>query len=156
MDYKTILIDLFGASGWIVVIAKIGLDVLDNRRKKREAEIKAGEKMVPLLNELHSAYYLSLYKQIKRNSEYGEDGKVFTADSVRALRNYPAKLEEIGALVMAGVLSRAQVYDAFGEQIVACARANFLWESEDSHYWQLFNALVSAMEQERKNRNRYA
>jgi hypothetical protein len=67
--------------------------------------------------------------------------------------NYPGKLEDIGALMLAGKFTRRDVYEFFGEEILATDAAEFLWQGEDPHYWRIFRLLTNAMKEERELRN---
>src|SRR5207245_1078807 len=92
--------------------------------------------------------------QIKRNDELSEVDSPLSRDEIRALMNYPGKLEEIGALMLAGKFSREEVYENFGEEILTCKKASFLWNGEDLHYWKVFRLLSHAMEDEHTSRDR--
>jgi hypothetical protein len=174
-DLKSALVLLFGVSGWGVAIVKLFTDLREDKRKarddlrkereelrsekeaerkEREYRIKMAEQFAPFIAELNSGDILVLYKEFVRNGECNQDGSRRTETQQQDLMNYPAKLEEIGALMLAGKFSQSDVYDKFGEEILTCERANKVWKSEDKHYWGVFQLLASAMKQEQIMRDR--
>jgi hypothetical protein len=162
MELKDCFVLAFGASGWAVAIVKLFTDLREDARKarederkvrqeereEREAKARIAEKLAPFILELNGPKYLSLYDQIKRSTR-PQAGLPVSEDDSRALREYPAKLEEVGALMLAGRLSQAEVYERFGEEVLTCHRATALWGTEDPHYWKVFLLLAEAMEAER-------
>src|SRR5712691_5188829 len=112
MELKDVLIALFGASGWGVAIVKLLTDLREDARKarederkerqelreEREAQARIADRLAPFISELNGPQYLLLYDQIKRSAR-PQAGPALSEDDMRALREYPAKLEEIGALM---------------------------------------------------------
>jgi hypothetical protein len=161
-ELSSVLALVFGASGWGVAVFKVITDLREDKRKAREdlrkereevlkeqeAKSKIADQIAPLIRELNDSEYLQLLKQIKKKSSFKEDGTEISPDDQRALMNYPGKLEDIGALMLAGKFSRHDVYEWFGEEILVTAAADFLWQGEDPHYWRIFRLLVNAMKEE--------
>lgn len=160
---KSFLLLIFGASGWSVAIVKLITDLREDRRKEREdlrkereaehkerdSKIRAAEQLAPFITELNSGDLLFLYKEFKRNGDLNEDGSHRTREQRGSLMGFPAKLEEIGALMLAGKFSQAEVYEHFGEQILTCEAVDKVWDGEDPHYWKIFGLLADSMKRER-------
>jgi hypothetical protein len=150
----SVLALVFGASGWGVALAKMATELREDRRKEREdarkereqtrkeeeTKGKLAEQLAPFIRELNDSEYLQLLKQIKRNSILKEDGAQLTADEHRTLMNYPGKLGDIGALMLAGKFTRRDVYEFFGEEILATDAAEFLWQGEDRIIGEFFGS----------------
>lgn len=154
-----LLVAVLGASGWGAAAMKMIIDMREERRKTREekrkdaAEARASyeerakraEGMAPFILKLNSGEWLRLYERIDRLSKNPQQ-KV-QAEECNELRGYPAELEEIGALMLAGKFTPDYVFDHFGQEILATKNARQLWEHEDLRYWKIFMLLAAAMEQ---------
>ena len=156
-----VVVAAFGASGRGVALAKVVTDLRDDQRKARddarkeredarkarEERSKLADQIAPFLRELNDGDYLYLFGHIKKNSSP-------KPEEDKNLMDYPSKLEEIGALMLAGKFSRQEVFDHFGEEILITNDAEFLWKGEDLHYWKVFQLLVDEMKRERIYRER--
>jgi len=149
---KSVTVALLGVSGWGVVALKFLLDIREDRRKQREErrkqaeeKVRIAERLAPFVTQLNSGEYLGYYAQIASGNKERQDPWI--------LRRYPAELEGIGALMLTGVVPVAAVYDNFGDEILTCSSATFLWEGEDMHYWKVFQLMAEKMGRERESRD---
>ena len=154
---ENFLLGLVGASGWTVALAlakfyiSLRKDVREARKEERnarEAQARTADVMNPFVMELNSPPYIGLLTQIQRSNGYNADGSPFNGDQMLRLRDYPAKLEQIGGLILVGKLLPSEVFECFGKEVLDCKNASFLWKGEDMNYWKLFNVLANAMEEQ--------
>jgi hypothetical protein len=101
--------------------------------------------MAPFILKLNSGEWLQRFERIDHLSKNPQE-KV-RAEECESLRGYPAELEEIGALMLAGKFTPDYVFEHFGHEILTTKNARQLWKDEDLHYWKIFMLLAAAMEQ---------
>jgi hypothetical protein len=158
-DLLLVITSLLGGSGWAAAIASLIWGWKKNIREEREDQRKAGEALraekdrcadlvEPFHKELSTGDWLARYEEWERNSDRNKQGKPRTEGERNDLKNYPAKLEDIGVLLVAGRLSPGQVYDHFGKEILTCKRADRVWGDEDRSWWRLFDSLADSMERQ--------
>jgi hypothetical protein len=88
--------------------------------------------MAPFVLKLNSGEWLHRYDRIvhlnKKRSETLQN------EERKDLLCYPAELEEIGALMLAGKFTPDYVHEHFGSEILTTIAAVQIWEGEDRKY----------------------
>ena len=133
---------LITTGGYVAACTKFLFDIVDQRRKAKEAQAKQGALIGPFIQELNTGEYLSMFEAIEKGCK-NRDG---TDADLYYLRGYPAKLEEIGAKMVSGELSPETVYKHFEHEILTTKEQSCLWQGEDMRYWKVFQALADGIE----------
>ena len=134
---------LITIGGYVAACTKFLFDIVDQRRKAKEAREKQGALIGPFIEELNTGEYLSMFEAIENGCK-NRDG---TDADLYYLRGYPAKLEEIGAKMVSGELSPETVYRHFQHEILTTKKQSCLWQGEDMRYWRVFEALAGGMQE---------
>lgn len=154
---------VLGASGWGAAAMKMILDIREEKRKAREdqrkdaaeeranyeAMVKRAEGLAPFITELSRGEHLYRWERIDKLAK--NPALEISPEEGKELRSYPAQLEKLGALMLAGKFPPEYIHQHFGEEILTTKNAIQLWKGEDMHYWKVFMLLAESMEQVRSH-----